>query len=341
MISGKKAIITGITGQDGAYLAEFLLKKGYQVVGIVRRSSLTDKMRIDSLREKIPESTSNLVLEYGDLCDGSSIQRLIYKVMPDEIYNLAAQSHVRISFDQPEYTVDVAALGVLRLLEACRSYVESTGNRVAFYQASSSEMFGNAPSPQCEATPFEPRSPYAVGKVAGFWLIRNYREAYGLHCSNGILFNHESELRAKNFVTRKITHSAARIKLGLQDKLYLGNLDAKRDWGSARDYVRAMWLMLQQPTPDDYVIATGRTHSVREFAKAAFDLLELDWKKFVDFDEYYLRPTEVDELCGDYSKAQRVLGWEPEVTFEELVESMVRYDLDLAEREAHASTFLR
>jgi len=341
MTKRKKALITGVTGQDGVLLAEFLLKKGYQVIGIVRRSSLTDKLRIDFLRDKYPEWASNLKLEYGDLGDGSSLQRLIHTVAPDEIYNLAAQSHVRVSFDQPEYTVDVGALGVLRILEACRSYVESTQKHVAFYQASTSEMFGNSPPPQNEATPFEPRSPYAVGKVAGYWLTRNYREAYGLHCSNGILFNHESELRAENFVTRKITRSATRIKLGLQEKVYLGNLDAKRDWGSARDHIRAMWLMLQQSTPDDYVIATGQTHSVREFAEITFGLLGLDWAEYVDFDDYYLRPTEVDELSGDYSKARQVLGWEPEVTFEELVESMVRYDLDLAEREAYASTFSR
>jgi GDPmannose 4,6-dehydratase len=275
------------------------------------------------------------------MSDGSSLRRLLFQIKPSEVYNLAAQSHVRISFDQAEYTADVDAIGALRLLEAVRDCVQATGQNIRYYQASSSEMFGNSPAPQDETTPFQPRSPYAISKVAAYWYTVNYRDAYNLHCSNGILFNHESERRGENFVTRKITRSASRIKLGLQNKLLLGNLDAKRDWGYAGDYVEAMWLMLQQEVPSDYVIATGQAHSVREFAAAVFELLDLDWKDFVDTDPYYLRPIEVDLLEGDYTKAKKQLGWLPKTTFTDLVKLMTEHDLELAEREAHASQFVR
>jgi GDPmannose 4,6-dehydratase len=332
----KNAIITGITGQDGSYLAELLLKKGYAVCGIVRRSSTITKTRIEHLWEEPQRSETRLHLEYGDLADGSSLRRLLTKACPDEIYNLAAQSHVRVSFDQPEYTADVTGLGVMRLLEAARDYQEQSGKRVRFYQASSSEMFGSSSPPQSEATPFHPRSPYGVAKVFGFWQTVNYREAYGLHASNGILFNHESERRAENFVTRKITMAAGRIKVGLQRKLFLGNLDAKRDWGYAPDYVEAMWLMLQQEMADDYVIATGQSHSVREFLEEVFGRLALDWRDFVETDPYYFRKAEVDSLQGDASKARRVLGWEPKVGFKDLARLMSEHDLELAKREAHA-----
>jgi GDPmannose 4,6-dehydratase len=337
MSTRKKALITGITGQDGSYLAEFLLAKGYEVVGIVRRSSSISRTRIDHLvdgRHDYP-----LRLEYGDLADSSSLRHVMTKVKPDEVYNLAAQSHVRISFDQPEYTADVTALGVLRVLEAIRDYNVATGHKIRFYQASSSEMFGAAPPPQSEKTPFHPRSPYAVAKVAGFWQTVNYRESYAMHASNGILFNHESERRGENFVTRKITRAAGRIKVGLQKELFLGNLDAKRDWGHARDYVEAMWLMLQQPEPDDYVVSTGESYSVRQFLDEVFGHLALDWHDFVKIDPRFYRPAEVDYLLGDCSKAKARLGWTPKITFRELARLMTAHDLELAEREAHAASF--
>ncbi len=335
----KRALITGITGQDGSYLAEFLLAKGYEVYGMVRRSSSVTKTRIDGIYRDPHLTNTRLLLEYGDLSDGLSLRRLLSKVQPDEIYNLAAQSHVRISFDQVEYTADVTGTGALRLLEAMRDYCESAGKPVRFYQASSSEMFGAAPPPQNETTPFHPRSPYGVAKVAAFWSTVNYREAYGLHCSNGILFNHESERRGENFVTRKITRAAGRIKVGLQDKLMLGNLDAKRDWGHARDYVEAMWLMLQQEQPDDYVVATGEAHSIREFLDEVFGRLDLDWHRYVHTDPYYFRAAEVDFLMGDASKAQRKIAWKPRINFRELARLMTEHDLDLARREAHAAKF--
>ena len=329
----KKALITGITGQDGAYLAELLLDKGYEVHGIIRRASTFNTDRIDHLYQDPHEPNVRLFLHYGDLTDGTGLRRILEKVQPDEIYNLGAQSHVKVSFDQPEYTADVVATGTLRLLEALRDYMQVSGRDVRFYQAGSSEMFGAAPPPQSEATPFHPRSPYAVAKVAAFWYGVNYREAYGMFIANGILFNHESPLRGETFVTRKITRAAGRIKLGLQKKLYLGNLDAKRDWGFAGDYVEAMWRMLQQDEPDDYVVATGKSYSVREFLEAAFGLLDLDWQDYVEIDPRYFRPAEVDYLLGDPSKANERLGWEPRVTFEELVRMMVEHDLELARQE--------
>jgi GDPmannose 4,6-dehydratase len=335
----KRALITGITGQDGSYLAEFLLAKGYEVFGMVRRSSSVTKTRLESIYQDPNQVETKLLLEYGDLSDGLSMRCLLSRIQPDEIYNLAAQSHVRISFDQPEYTADVTGTGTLRVLEAMRDYMDSSGNQVRFYQASSSEMFGASPPPQSESTPFHPRSPYGVAKVASFWFTTNYREAYGLHCSNGILFNHESERRGENFVTRKITRAAGRIKVGLQHKLVLGNLDAKRDWGHARDYVEAMWLMLQQDKPDDYVIATGEAYSVRDFLDATFGILELDWHDYVQTDAYYTRAAEVDYLLGDPSKARKELNWTPKTSFKELVMLMTEHDLDLAKREAHAQTY--
>lgn len=331
----KKALITGITGQDGSYLAELLLEKGYEVTGIVRRSSSISRTRIDHLLE----SNKKLHLEYGDLADSSSLRHVMTKVQPDEVYNLAAQSHVRISFDQPEYTADVTGLGVLRILEAIRDYNNAEGTKVRFYQASSSEMFGAAKPPQSESTPFHPRSPYAVAKVAGFWQTVNYRESYNMHASNGILFNHESERRGENFVTRKITRAAGRIKVGLQKNLFLGNLEAKRDWGHARDYVEAMWMMLQQDQPDDYVVATGESYSVAQFLDEVFARLNLDWHDFVKIDPRFYRPAEVDYLLGDPSKARKKLGWKPKITFKELARIMTDYDLDLAQREAHAANF--
>lgn len=340
-MSGKCALITGITGQDGSYLAELLLEKGYRVYGMVRRSSSVEKTRIDHFYGRPGATDGRLVLEYGDLADASSLRRILSKAAPDEIYNLAAQSHVRISFDQAEYTFDVSATGVLRLLEAVRDYRDTTGKDVRLYQASSSEMFGSSPPPQNENTPFHPRSPYAVAKVAAFWHVVNYREAYRLHCSNGILFNHESERRGENFVTRKITRAAGRIKVGLQTKLSLGNLDAKRDWGYAKDYVEAMWLMLQQEKPDDYVIATGQSYSVREFLGRVFSLLDLDWHNYVETDPYYLRPTEVESLCGDAAKAKARLYWRQRVGFDDLIKIMVEHDLELAQRESHALKFSR
>jgi len=338
-MNDKCALITGITGQDGSYLAELLLEKGYRVYGMVRRSSSVQKTRIDHFYRDPHLTKVPLFLEYGDLADASSIRHVLTTVQPDEIYNLAAQSHVRISFDQAEYTFDVTGTGVLRMLEAIRDYRDATNKQVRFYQASSSEMFGSSLPPQNEETPFKPRSPYAVAKVASFWHTANYREAYNLHCSNGILFNHESERRGENFVTRKITQAAGLIKVGLQKKLYLGNLEAKRDWGHAKDYVEAMWLMLQQDSPDDYVVSTGESHSVKEFLESVFSHLGLDWQEYVETDPYYFRPTEVDFLLGDSSKARNKLNWKPKIGFQELVRIMTEYDLEQAEREAHALQF--
>jgi GDPmannose 4,6-dehydratase len=329
----KKALITGITGQDGSYLAELLLGKGYEVHGVIRRSSSFNTGRIDHLYQDPHEPGCRLFLHYGDLGDGSSLNLLLKKIRPDEIYNLGAQSHVRVSFDVPEYTGEVTGLGACRLLEAIRE-LGLTDTRV--YQASSSEMFGASPPPQGERTPFYPRSPYGCAKVYAYWIGVNYREAYGLHVSNGILFNHESERRGETFVTRKVTRAAARIKLGLQRKLYLGNLEAKRDWGYARDYVEAMWLMLQQPRGDDYVIATGEAHSVRELCELAFGHVGLDYRALVEKDPRYYRPTEVDHLLGDPSKARAQLGWAPRTSFRELVRLMMEADLALAERELRA-----
>jgi GDPmannose 4,6-dehydratase len=335
----KIALITGVTGQDGSYLAELLLAKGYDVHGMVRRTSSFATGRIDHLRKGFDADHAELQLHYGDLGDGTGLRRIIELVAPDEVYNLAAQSHVRISFDQPEYTADVVGLGALRLLEAMRDHCRSTGRQVRFYQAGSSEMFGKAPEvPQSEITPFHPRSPYACAKVYAHWQTRNYREAYGMFAANGILFNHESPRRGENFVTRKITRSATRIKVGLQEKIALGNLDAKRDWGFAGDYVEAMWLILQQPEADDFVISTGQTHSVQEFLEAAFERLELDWRKHIEFDPRLVRPAEVDILQGDASKARAQLNWRPKVAFKELVAMMVDADLELARRELKAES---
>jgi GDPmannose 4,6-dehydratase len=330
----KVALITGVTGQDGSYLAELLLTKGYAVHGIVRRTSSFATGRIDHLRKAFMPGSDGLQLHYGDLGDGTGLRRIIEQVRPDEVYNLAAQSHVRISFDQPEYTADVVGVGTLRLLEALRDHNHRHERSARLYQAGSSEMFGKvAEIPQRETTPFHPRSPYACAKVYAHEQTVNYREAYGLFACNGILFNHESPRRGENFVTRKITRSAGRIKLGIQDKLALGNLEAKRDWGFAGDYVEAMWMMLQQELPDDYVIATGETHAVQEFLELAFDRLGLDWKKHVEIDPRFFRPSEVDILIGDASKARRVLGWAPRVGFAELTAMMVDADLELARRE--------
>jgi GDPmannose 4,6-dehydratase len=322
---GKKALITGISGQDGSYLAELLLDKGYEVHGIVRRSSSLNTARIDHLYHDPHERGVKLFTHYGDLSDAVALAKLLYELQPDEIYHLGAQSHVRVSFDIPEYTFDITGSGTLRLLEAIREAEVSS----RFYQASSSEMFGAAPPPQSEDTRFHPRSPYAVAKVAAYWATVNYREAYGMFATNGILFNHESPRRGETFVTRKITRAVARIQAGLQDKLFLGNLDAKRDWGYAPDYVEAMWMMLQVKEPDDFVIATGETHSVREAVEVAFAHADLDWDDKVEIDERYYRPSEVDVLLGDASKAKEKLGWEPKVRFKELVELMV--DADIAE----------
>ncbi len=334
----KSALITGITGQDGSYLAELLLAKGYKVHGVVRRTSSFATGRIDHLRKGY-ERDPDLQLHYGDLGDATGLRRILGQAMPDEVYNLAAQSHVRISFDQPEYTADVVGLGALRLLEAIRDHNKRVGRSVRFYQAGSSEMFGQvAEVPQTENTPFHPRSPYACAKVYAYWQTRNYREAYDLFAVNGILFNHESPRRGENFVTRKITRSATRIKLGLQQKLQLGNLDAKRDWGFAGDFVEAMWLMMQQEKPDDFVVATGESHSVREFLEVTFDRVKLDWQKYVELDPRFLRPSEVDILLGDASKARRVLNWKPKVNFQQLVAMMVDSDMELAQRELKANS---
>jgi GDPmannose 4,6-dehydratase len=319
----KKALVTGISGQDGSYLAELLLDKGYEVHGIVRRSSSFNTDRIDHLYHDPHETGVRLYTHYGDLSDPVALTKLLYELQPDEIYHLGAQSHVRVSFDIPEYTFDVTGAGTLRLLEAIRESRVST----RFYQASSSEMYGSAPPPQSETTPFHPRSPYAVAKVAAYWAAVNYREAYGMFASNGILFNHESERRGETFVTRKITRAVARIKHGIQDKLYLGNLDAERDWGYAPDYVEAMWMMLQADEPDDFVVATGEAHTVREFLELSFRRAGLEWEPHVEIDPRYFRPSEVDALLGDASKARDKLGWQPRVGFEELVGIMVDADL--------------
>jgi GDPmannose 4,6-dehydratase len=323
----KKALITGITGQDGSYLAELLLEKGYEVHGLIRRSSSFNTERIDHLYGDAHLPTTRLFLHHGDLADASMLTNLLYQVQPDEIYHLGAQSHVRVSFDMPEYTGDVTGLGTIRILEALRH----SGVEARFYQASSSEMFGSAPPPQHERTPFQPQSPYGAAKVYAYWLVKNYRDGYGLFACNGILFNHESPRRGETFVSRKITKAAARISLGVQDRLYLGNLDAKRDWGYAKEYVEGMWRMLQQDQPDDYVVATGETHTVRELLEEAFGHLNLDWKQYVQIDPRYYRPTEVDVLCGDASYARERLDWEPKVRFRELVQIMVTSDLQ-AER---------
>ena len=329
----KRALITGVTGQDGAYLTELLVGKGYAVHGMLRRASLFNTDRIDHLYHDPHVAGANLTLHYGDLSDGTVLRRVLEKVQPDEIYNLGAQSHVKVSFEVPEYTADIDALGTLRLLEALRDHVAHGGRKVRFYQAGSSEMFGAAKPPQHEKTPFEPRSPYAVSKAAAHWYAVNYREAYGLFICNGILFNHESPRRGETFVSRKVTRAAGRIKEGLQDKLYLGNLEARRDWGFAGDYVEAMWLMLQQDKPDDYIVATGQSHTVRELVETAFGELGLDWKKHVELDARYLRPTEVDALQGDASKARKVLGWRPKMDFKALIKLMVTHDLGLAQQE--------
>src|SRR5690242_11424435 len=329
----KRALITGITGQDGSYLAELLLEKGYEVHGIIRRSSSFNTQRLDHILRDAHDPSARLFLVHGDLSDSSALNTILRQVVPDEIYNLGAQSHVRVSFDVPEYTTDVTALGAVRILEAIRE----VGIKPKFYQASSSEMFGKVvETPQRETTPFHPRSPYACAKVFAYYATVNYREAYDMFACNGILFNHESERRGETFVTRKITRGATRIKLGLQDKLFLGNLDAKRDWGYARDFVEAMWLMLQQPQGDDYVVATGEAHTVREFCERAFACLDMDYRKYVEIDPRYLRPTEVDYLLGDPSKARTRLGWKAKTSFADLVKLMIESDLDLARREQRA-----
>jgi GDPmannose 4,6-dehydratase len=325
----KKALITGITGQDGSYLAELLLEKGYEVHGIIRRSSSFNTGRIDHIFEDPHHEGVKLKLHYGDLADASVLEKLIDQIEPNEVYNLGAQSHVRVSFDEPIYTADIVAMGTLRLLEAIKNV--GAIREIRFYQASSSEMYGKVMDvPQKETTPFYPRSPYGCAKVFSYWQVLNYRESYNLHASNGILFNHESPRRGETFVTRKITRGLAQILTGKEKKLYLGNLDAKRDWGYAKDYVEAMWLMLQQETPDDYVIATNQTWTIRDFLDRAFVAVGLDWNDFVEIDPRYFRPAEVDLLIGDYSKAQKQLGWKPKTSFDELVKMMVHADLKLA-----------
>ena len=328
----KKALITGITGQDGSYLTELLLSKGYEVHGLIRRASTFNTGRIDHLYQDPHVNGRTLFLHYGDLGDGPNLVRLVYEIQPDEIYNLAAQSHVRVSFDSPEFTGDVDALGAMRLLEAIR--LTGRASKTKFYQASTSELFGLVQEvPQKETTPFYPRSPYAVAKLYAYWACRNYREAYGIFASNGILFNHESPRRGETFVTRKITRAVGRIKVGLQDKLYMGNIESLRDWGYAADYVEGMWRILQHDKPEDFVLATGEMHSVREFLELAFGMVGLDWRKYVEYDARYMRPTEVDQLLGDATKAKRELGWEPKVKFRDLVKLMVEADLALAEKE--------
>ena len=334
----KKALITGITGQDGSYLAELLLAKGYEVHGIIRRASTFNTGRIDHLYQDPHVNGVKLFLHYGDIADSTNLIKLLHRIQPDEVYHLAAQTHVRISFDIPEYTGDVTGLGTIRILEAIRE----TGLRTKFYQASSSEMFGKVQEiPQRETTPFYPRSPYGAAKVYAHWMTVNYRESYGIFACNGILFNHESPRRGETFVTRKVTRAVAHIKAGLQDKLYLGNLEAKRDWGYAREYVEAMWLMLQQEEPADFVIATGETHSVRELVEEAFSFAGLDWQKYVGIDQKYYRPAEVDLLIGDAAKAKQLLGWKPETTFKQLVHMMVEADMSILQespprsKEAH------
>ena len=328
MTEAKRALITGVTGQDGSYLSELLLEKGYEVHGIIRRTSTFNTDRIDHIYVDPHSTEAKLFLHYGDLTDGTTLRRILEHVKPVEIYNLGAQSHVRVSFDSPEYTVDAVGMGALRILEAVRDYQQRTGIEVRYYQAGSSEMYGKVQEiPQKESTPFYPRSPYACAKVYAHWQTINYRESFDLFASNGILFNHESPRRGETFVTRKITMAIARIVAQKQKKLYLGNLDAKRDWGYAKDYVRAMWLMLQQDLADDYVVATGETYSVKEFLDVAFKYVNLDWHDYVEFDERYLRPAEVELLIGDPTKAKTKLGWSPSVTFEELVHLMVEADL--------------
>ncbi|AHF89240.1 GDP-mannose 4,6-dehydratase [Opitutaceae bacterium TAV1] len=336
----KKALITGITGQDGSYLAELLLEKGYEVHGIIRRASTFNTDRIDHLYKDPHVNGVKMFLHYGDLTDSVQMVKLLYDLKPDEIYNLGAQSHVRVSFDVPEYTGDVDGLGAQRILEAIRE--AGLVKKVRYYQASSSEMFGKVQQvPQTEVTPFWPRSPYGCAKVYAYWLTVNYRESYNLHASNGILFNHESPRRGETFVTRKITRAATRIKMGLQEALYMGNLDAKRDWGFAKEYVEMMWLMLQQDKPDDYVVATNETHTVKEFIQESFGMLGLDWEKYVKYDPRYERPAEVELLIGDPAKARKQLGWEPKVRFKELVRIMVDADLELAKREAQIAKLPR
>lgn len=326
----KKALITGVTGQDGSYLSELLLEKGYEVHGIIRRASTFNTGRIDHLYRDPHLSGVRFFLHYGDITDSTNLIKLIYEIQPDEVYHLAAQSHVRVSFDTPEYTGDTTGLGTTRIVEALRV----TGSKARFYQASSSEIFGKVVEvPQRETTPFYPRSPYGCAKVYAYWITVNYRESYGMHASNGILFNHESPRRGPTFVTRKITRAVAHIRAGLQDKLYLGNLDSKRDWGYAKDYVQAMWMMLQRDVPDDYVIATGETHSVREFLEMSFRHAGLNHEDYVALDPRYLRPAEVDLLLGDATKAREKLGWEPSVTFEELVGIMVEEDIRLLDNQ--------
>jgi GDPmannose 4,6-dehydratase len=332
-LTAKRALVTGITGQDGSYLTELLLSKGYDVHGLIRRASLFNTDRIDHLYHDPHQVGAKLTLHHGDLTDGTGLRRVLEAVDPDEVYNLGAQSHVKVSFDIPEYTAEVDAIGTLRLIEAVRDHALHRGRAMRLYQAGSSEMFGAAPPPQNERTPFYPRSPYGVSKLAAHWFAVNYREAHGLFVCNGILFNHESPRRGETFASRKVTRAVGRIKEGLQDKLYLGNLEARRDWGFAGDYVEAMWLMLQQAEPDDYVVATGEAHSVRELVEQAFAAAGLDWQRHVEIDPRYLRPTEVDSLCGDASKARAVLGWQPRVGFAALVEMMVAHDIELARRE--------
>jgi GDPmannose 4,6-dehydratase len=324
----KKALITGITGQDGSYLAEFLLEKGYDVHGIIRRASTFNTGRLDDVYKDPHVEGSRFHLHYGDLADANTVRSLIYKIQPDEIYNLGAQSHVRVSFDIPEYTANVTGIGTLRMLEAIKDYREHTKKDIKFYQASSSEMFGAAPAPQSEDTKFHPRSPYGVAKVFAFDTVRNYREAYGMFAVNGILFNHESERRGETFVTRKITRGVSAILAGKEDKLYLGNLEARRDWGYAPEYVEAMWMMLQQPEPDDYVIGTGESHTIREFLDEAFGAVGIkDWSSYVGIDPRYYRPSEVEDLRADISKAKEKLGWQPKTTFKVLVAKMMKHDL--------------
>lgn len=338
MTQRKRALITGITGQDGSYLSELLLENNYEVHGIIRRCSTFNTDRIDHIYVDPHSQGAQLFLHYGDLTDGTTLRRILEEVQPVEIYNLGAQSHVRVSFDAPEYTVDAVGMGTLRLLEAIRDYRKRTGIEVRFYQAGSSEMYGKVQEvPQKETTPFYPRSPYACAKVYGHWQTVNYRESYGMFACNGILFNHESPRRGETFVTRKITRAVARILAGKQKKLFLGNLDSKRDWGYAKDYVKAMWLMLQQDEPDDYVIATNETHSIREFLDISFEYVGLNWQDYVEFDPRYLRPAEVDLLIGDSTKARTKLGWEPSVTFTELVHLMVDSDREALEKQSRGA----
>ncbi len=334
----KKALITGVTGQDGSYLAEFLLKKGYEVHGIIRRASTFNTHRLEHLYEDPHTQGRKFFLHYGDLADASTIRKLIYKIQPDEVYNLGAQSHVRVSFDIPEYTANITALGTLRILEAIRDYEEDTGKKIRFYQASSSEMFGSSSGPQNEETPFAPRSPYGVSKVFAFNTTKNYRDGYGIFAVNGILFNHESPRRGETFVTRKVTRGIARILAGLDKKIFLGNLEARRDWGYAPEFVEAMHLMLQQPTPEDYVIGTGESHSVKEFVEEAFNLVEIkDWERYVGIDPRYYRPTEVENLIADITKAREKLKWEPKVKFKQIVAIMMKYDLERQNLHDYAS----